>query len=345
MPGFFISYIDERGKRHQRFGGHTRSQASTERNAERERIRKAKQAIAKGVPIPTEDTFATLATRYLTFQRNRCKAAQISVEDLRRQETIFVGHLVPFFGQMKLAAIRPAHIRGYIEFRTGAAAAATIVKECSAVKHFLGVACDHWELIATNPARKVKLPELPEGRTRHLVPAELGELLVACPTWLRPIVGLAVSTGARRGELMRIRWQDVDMERGRILLLLTKNGQRRFIYLNQLSRQVLAGLERGQPKDLLFPGVTLARVSVAFVRACKAAGILDFSFHDLRHTFASQLRMNGADLHTVGQLLGHKDLRMTSRYSHLSPEFLGAAASKLDDVFTGKLTLGAGEGE
>jgi integrase len=81
------------------------------------------------------------------------------------------------------------------------------------------------------------------------------------------------------------------------------------------------------------------------VRACKAAGILDFSFHDLRHTFASQLRMNGADLHTVGQLLGHKDLRMTSRYSHLSPEFLGAAASKLDDVFTGKLTLGAGEGE
>ena len=81
----------------------------------------------------------------------------------------------------------------------------------------------------------------------------------------------------------------------------------------------------------------------AFIRACKAAGIEDFSLHDLRHTFASQLRINGADLHTVGQLLGHKDLRMTARYSHLSPEYLGAAASKLDDVFTGALTLGQGE--
>jgi site-specific recombinase XerD len=79
------------------------------------------------------------------------------------------------------------------------------------------------------------------------------------------------------------------------------------------------------------------------VRACKAAGIEDFSLHDLRHTFASQLRMNGADLHTVGQLLGHKDLRMTARYSHLSAEYLGEAASKLDQIFTGPLALGEGD--
>jgi site-specific recombinase XerD len=88
------------------------------------------------------------------------------------------------------------------------------------------------------------------------------------------------------------------------------------------------------PKELLFPGLTPEQVTVAFIRACQAASIEDFSLHDLRHTFASQLRMKGADLHTVGQLLGHKDLRMTARYSHLNPEFLGAAGSKLDDVFT-----------
>jgi site-specific recombinase XerD len=73
------------------------------------------------------------------------------------------------------------------------------------------------------------------------------------------------------------------------------------------------------------------------------AGIADFSLHDLRHTYASQLRMNGADLHTVGQLLGHKHLRMTARYAHLHAEFLGAAAGKLDEVFMDRLTIGPGD--
>jgi integrase len=149
----------------------------------------------------------------------------------------------------------------------------------------------------------------------------------------------------RRGELMRIRWKDVDVKSGRILLSVTKNGKPRFAYLNQLSNQVIASLnpEGRQPKELLFPGLTPEQVTVAFIRACQAAKIEDFSLHDLRHTFASQLRMKGADLHTVGQLLGHKDLRMTARYSHLNPEYLGAAAGKLDDVFTGQLTLGEGD--
>ena len=176
-------------------------------------------------------------------------------------------------------------------------------------------------------------------------PAELQKLLLACPAWLRPIVGLAVSTGMRRGELMRIRWKDVDIKSGRILLSLTKSGKPRFAYLNQLSNQVIASLEPEgrRPEELLFPGLTPEQVTVAFIRACQAANIEDFSLHDLRHTFASQLRMKGADLHTVGQLLGHKDLRMTARYSHLNPEYLGTAASKLDEVFTDPLTLGQGE--
>jgi integrase len=89
----------------------------------------------------------------------------------------------------------------------------------------------------------------------------------------------------RRGELMQIQWKDVDLQRGRILLELTKNGKPRFAYLNQLSNQVIASLEGGKPSDLIFPEPTPAQVTVAFVRACKAAGIEDFSLHDLRHTF------------------------------------------------------------
>ena len=74
-------------------------------------------------------------------------------------------------------------------------------------------------------------------------------------------------------------------------------------------------------------------VGQTFRKACTDLGIADFRFHDLRHTAASWLRMSGSDIHSVAQLLGHKDLRMTARYSHLSPAFLGEAVGRLDGVF------------
>jgi integrase len=84
-------------------------------------------------------------------------------------------------------------------------------------------------------------------------------------------------------------------------------------------------------------------VSLAFLRACRRVGIADFRLHDLRHTAASWLRMSGADLQDVAELLGHRDLRMTKRYSHLSPAHLSAAVKRLDSVFQ-PLTLTAGQG-
>ena len=72
---------------------------------------------------------------------------------------------------------------------------------------------------------------------------------------------------------------------------------------------------------------------MAFPRACRKVGVEDFRFHDLRHTAASWLRMQGADIHTVAQLPGHKDLRMAARYQHLSPAFLGEAVNGLDSIF------------
>lgn len=340
-PGYWISFVDEHGKRRQQYGGPTVTQAREKREEIRTRVRELKEAIANGEPQPTEETFAIVARRYLDFQRKRCRAGGLSEQELHRQEGIVEKHLTPFFGEMKIKSIRPAKVNAYIEARTGEVSAGTIIKEVNVLKHLFGVACEQWEIVPSNPARRVKLPEAPEGRTRHLQPQDLGKLLLACPPWLRPIVGLAVSTGMRRGELMRIQWKDVDIAGSRILLSITKNGKPRFAYLNLLSMQVIESLTPADrlPTEKLFPGVTPAQVTVAFIRACRSAEIEDFSLHDLRHTFASQLRMKGADLHTVGQLLGHKDLRMTARYSHLNPEYLGAAAGKLDEVFTDKLIL------
>jgi integrase len=91
--------------------------------------------------------------------------------------------------------------------------------------------------------------------------------------------------------------------------------------------------DKTKTSDLLFPRLALEWVSVAFARLCRKKGILDFHFHDLRHTAASWLRMKGADIHTVAQLLGHKDLRMAARYQHLSAGFLADAVGGLDTAF------------
>jgi len=163
-------------------------------------------------------------------------------------------------------------------------------------------------------------------------------VLAACPEWLRPIAGLAAFTAMRRGEVLNLRWLNVDLNGGRILLPQTKNGEARIVYLNELASQVVKSQwnDDVKPTDRVFPQVdnwTADNVSKGFVAVCVRLKIEDFSFHDLRHTCASWMRMQGADIHTVAQLLGHRDLRMATRYQHLSPEFLSTAVGRLDAIF------------
>jgi integrase len=134
-----------------------------------------------------------------------------------------------------------------------------------------------------------------------------------------------------------LRWLDIDFKGRRIMLPQKKNGDGRIVYLNTLAQQALAVMPQGKAKstDLVFNGesITPEYVSLAFLRACRSVKISDFSFHDLRHTAASWMRMKGADIHTVALILGHKDLRMAARYQHLSPAFLSDAVKLLDGAY------------
>jgi integrase len=214
--------------------------------------------------------------------------------------------------------------------------AATVQKELNVLKHLLRLAVE-WEIIPINPGQGVKGPRVGPGRLRYLQPAELRVLLEACAEWLQPIVGLAVTSGMRRSEILNLRWFDLDRIHRRILLPQTKNGEGRIVYLNHSAMQVIEALAEEardlKPAGRLFPDLTPEQVSMAFVRACRRVEIPDFRFHDLRHTAASWMRMSGADIHTVAQILGHKDLRMAARYQHLSPAFLAEAVGRLDGVF------------
>ena len=137
----------------------------------------------------------------------------------------------------------------------------------------------------------------------------------------------------RRGEILGLRWLDVDLANSTIWLRQTKNGEGRVVYLNATAKAALESAPEGGPSIAPVFSLNADYVGQTFRAACEDAGIEDFRFHDLRHTAASWLRMSGADIHTVALVLGHKDLRMTQRYSHLSPAFLGEAVGKLDGVY------------
>lgn len=100
---------------------------------------------------------------------------------------------------------------------------------------------------------------MPAGRVRYLQPTEARSLLMACPQWLRPIVGLAVSTGMRRSEILKLRWLDIDFAHAHILLPQPKNGEERIVYLNRSALVVLDSIMRApetKPTSLIFAEIT-----------------------------------------------------------------------------------------
>ncbi|MHB8232054.1 MAG: site-specific integrase [bacterium] len=164
---------------------------------------------------------------------------------------------------------------------------------------------------------------------------EADTLISNCEPYLRPIVVTALNTGMRKGEILSLTWDRVDLKNRIILLDKTKNGERREIPVNDTLYRALSGLTRRLDIKLVFPNPETLKqyydLKGTFGRALAKSHITDFRFHDLRHTFASRLVMKGIDLTTVKELLGHKDVKMTLRYAHLAPAHIRKAVEILDD--------------
>lgn len=187
-------------------------------------------------------------------------------------------------------------------------------------------------------ARKVKKLKGEKTRLRFLNQEEIQALLANCEPHLYSIVFTAINTGMRKSEILNLKWDNVDLKHGLILLEKTKNGERREIPINDPLKQLFKQLFTNRRLDTEYvfvnpdTGKRYIDLKRSFTTACKKAGIRDFRFHDLRHTFASQLVMNGVDLKTVQELLGHKDIKMTLRYSHLSQAHKKEAVKNLEKL-------------
>jgi integrase len=178
--------------------------------------------------------------------------------------------------------------------------------------------------LPSNPCRGIRARRETDGRTRFLSDNERTALLAACKASRWPklylLVSLALVTGARRADLIERRWRDIDFQSRRATVARTKNGQPKVMPLTLEVIQELMKF-RGEPDELVFAGERLpdkpAHFRSHWERALAQARVHDFRFHDLRHTTASMLAANGATLAQIAEVLGHKSINVTRRYSHL----------------------------
>ena len=205
---------------------------------------------------------------------------------------------------------------------------ATVVRYMAALSHAFTIAVNEWQWLEDSPMRKVKKPKESNGRVRWLDDEERAKLLTACKespnSMLYLCVILALSSGMRQAELMGLKWQDVNLKDGYLILHETKNGDRRRVPLSGLGLLLLQEYAKIRRIDtpLLFPSERNPQQPIdlrkAFKNAMVIAEITEFKWHDLRHCTASYLAMNGASLAEIAEVLGHKTLSMVKRYAHLS---------------------------
>jgi integrase len=202
-----------------------------------------------------------------------------------------------------------------------------------------------WRTVLENPVCYVKLSKERNERVRYLEPIQITALLAKAPPHLKPILVTALHTGMRRGELLRLRWEDVNFRENLLHVNESKNGEGHYLPVSDELRHILLELPSRFEGGLVFPSTMPKRknrdgeqhpyrdVKNSFRTALDDAEITDFRFHDLRHTFASTLVMHGADLNTVRELLGHKSIKMTLRYAHLSPKHKHAAIALINSAY------------
>lgn len=328
---WWVSYTDADGQRQRvAVAAHTRPQAVAARAA---LMVKAERDKALGVKPPSETSTHDLLARFERYQRTR----------LRPTTYQRLGGILRTL-EANLPALAKDITRnvvsGYVDLRSETVAPGTVHKEVAALKRCFNLAVKEWELFQRNPAAGVQMPTLPQGRTRFLSPSEFKAALEAAPGWMKLPIALAVATGMRRGELLSLCWKDVDLEGRRLYLRETKNGTLRIHPLSDPAFRLLVGIPQGEPSNPVLIGVDEKKLSVYTRRLFAGIGIRDASFHTLRHTYASWMVMQGVDLYTVGQLLGHKTARMTQRYAHLSPDYMAGAVGRLDTVFSSILPPG-----
>jgi len=325
-----IDYYDG-FKRRRELVGTSKGEAKNELAIKRKERLRGRHEIAPKIFAPPFDQF--VEGQYTEYARTNKRGFH--------NEQYRLKQLTKFFGKRKLSALTRWDGEMFKIEMARDLAPATVNRLLGNLKHILSMAADDG-IITTNPFLRVKLLKVPERTERILTKEEEAKLLTACGQvrnpHLRLGVTIAVNTGMRKGEIYRLRWEQVDLENR---LIHVQNGKtensNRLIPLNDLTFQLLSNLHPHRNSEFVFPstrkdGTHLRDPKVGFLKAVRLAKIPHIRFHDLRHTFATRLVRLGVDIVTVQHLLGHTNVTMTSRYTHSDADAKMSAVKRLDFV-------------
>jgi integrase len=331
----------------------------------------AKAALAEIDLAKRRETYVdpNVAPTFKEYSEKYLETVSVHKESHEREERL-MKNLLDYFGVSRLSKVKRSRVIEYRKARIKSVKPSTVNREIALLRHMFNVAMDEG-IVAFNPARGGPGMKAfkEQRRTRYLEMEEIETLLIAIQAriaknstdklksnakkfwqYLHTSVTMALHTGMRKGEILGLKWDQINWEKCNILLTDTKNGEPRrvpidSILLHELSEQ----RQRIEKSEFVFPSydrtgkvVALADVKVAFGRVLKDAGILNFRFHDLRHTFASHYMMSGGNLYTLAKILGHKDIKMTQRYADLSPDFIDRERERLDTIWTPPVKADAG---
>ena len=327
---YFQRYHDQNGRQRQVTIGAVTDISFEQARKAAQRIRS--EAVLGGDPAGKTDKakhiilYRDLADMHLTYAANHHRSDGA--------ERILKNHVIPRWGKLRLDEIKQRDITQWLaEKRQGGMAPASVAKIRTTLSKSFELA-RQWELFDGNPTRNCPREPFNNARERYLTSDEANALKLACDCspnrLLSAIVGLLITTGARKSELLKAKWSDIDLVKRTWTMNMTKNGRGRHIPLSQAAMDIIGKLPKYPDCPWLLPNaltmLPFTDIKRSFMAARKLAGLDDICLHSLRHSYASALVGSGVDLYTVGKLLGHVNVASSARYAHLANDTLMAAA-------------------
>ena len=292
--------------------------------------------------IEERRTFAEMAEEYMTEKAGK--------RSLGRDKTS-LGNLAPVFGQKLLHLITKRDVEAYSRERASKVKGATVNRELALLRHFFNIAIDKG-YTDNNPVRGFKkFPEAPWRHKFFFSESEIQKLIGASAPHLRAILAVAFGTGLRKGDILGLKWTDVDLERGIISIQMQKTGEPIEIPLIPMVRDLLNDMKSQASRSLFVftlgpSGQGIGDVKTAFRAAMRRAGLAErgYRFHDIRRTFARMLYKQGVILTKIQRLLGHKSVITTERYLGVKFEETREAILMIDAPLTKALTIAVASG-
>lgn len=307
--------------------------------AERWAAKQERLILLNDLDAVEQSTVRTLAEAVERYARENLPQKSLNTSKQQHQQLQW---WLAQLGDVPLATITTPRVslaKGVL-FRTSSAG--TVNNYLAALSHLFTTAVKEWQWAEKNPVTNVQKMRAPRGRDRWLSDAEREALLFYCRTsrscHLYAIVVLALSTAPRKQELRTIRLDQVDIERRRIYLDDTKNGDRRPLILFGEALRIMADIIRNKRPGQIycFPSPETERRPIDFryswEQALEKAEIANFCFHDLRHSAASYLARQGATLPEIAEILGHKTFAMVKRYAHLTDSHTEKVVARMNQA-------------